>query len=272
MPVSRPPFLFFEGDDLQPDSQLRYITYKLWTESPQIEPGYHKANPLGAAVNSFFRVGSDCNFKLKGLLHGAEFGYLINPADWVRGTFTYSPQYFFRSSDQMTDMERACLLDTGSAVLDVGAGGGAYSTALSLLGRRVTALDKEIGCCQVLRSRGIRTVEGDANRLALAERFDSILLLGNTIGMFASPHNLVKFLVSCRRLLYDDGCIYVQSNGICGFNRVPFVISYSSCNPMYFQWSLVSSFCLTESAARAGLLCHRLGSSGRYSFYKLKLA
>jgi SAM-dependent methyltransferase len=98
----------------------------------------------------------------------------------------------------------------GGRVLDIGAGAGRASLALQDRGTQVVALDVSPGAVEVCRHRGVRevflgTVEDIA--AAGAQPFDSALLLGNNLGLLASPARASRFLQALDAILRPGGLI-----------------------------------------------------------------
>ena len=96
-------------------------------------------------------------------------------------------------------------------VLDVGAGAGRAALLLQERGHQVTALDNSPGAARVCRDRGVRDVFcGTAEEAAvspLAASFDSVLLLGNNLGLLGSAAAAGPYLTTLGALLKPGGVI-----------------------------------------------------------------
>ena len=81
-------------------------------------------------------------------------------------------------------------------VLDVGVGAGRIAIELQRRGMAVTGLDTSAGAIEVARKRGLRdTVLSTVDRYASATaRYDTFLLLGNTLGLLEGPDRAPVFL------------------------------------------------------------------------------
>lgn len=91
----------------------------------------------------------------------------------------------------------------GERVLDVGAGAGRHALPVQQSGRHVVALDISPGATEVCRRRSIHeTYTGTVLDLADGEpeAFDTILLLGNNLGLLESKDHAPKFLNALARL------------------------------------------------------------------------
>lgn len=96
-------------------------------------------------------------------------------------------------------------------VVDVGAGAGRAALVLQARGQQVTALDTSPGAARACRQRGVRDVylgtAGQAAADGLAGAFDSVLLLGNNIGLLGSREAAGPFLADLGALLRPGGVI-----------------------------------------------------------------
>lgn len=95
-------------------------------------------------------------------------------------------------------------------VLDVGAGAGRAALALQERGHDVVALDVSPGAAEVCRRRGVKEVFlGTAAELAAtgAPAFDSVLMLGNNLGLLGSAERAPEFLAELGAVLNPRGVI-----------------------------------------------------------------
>ena len=76
-------------------------------------------------------------------------------------------RHFLRSSKLAAELVRAAGVGRGDLVLDLGAGSGMLTSALTRAGARVTAVEIDAQLCAVLRRRFDVVVEGDALRVPL---------------------------------------------------------------------------------------------------------
>ena len=88
---------------------------------------------------------------------------------------------------------------------------GHASLALQDRGHQVVALDVSPGAILACRQRGVREVYAGPVEQAVADglggTFDSALLLGNNLGLLASPENAPSFLAAVGHLLRPGGVI-----------------------------------------------------------------
>jgi SAM-dependent methyltransferase len=109
---------------------------------------------------------------------------------------------YFRSDDWLAaDVPFAAKLR--GQVLDVGAGAGRVALGLQSAGLDVVALDVSPGALEVCHSRGVaRSFLGTVHDLAeqSSDRFDTIVLAGNNLGLLAGRDEASGFLSSLARL------------------------------------------------------------------------
>src|SRR5262249_25189140 len=94
--------------------------------------------------------------------------------------------------------------------LDVGAGAGPASLAVQERGREVVALDVSPGAVEVCRRRGVKQVfHGTVAELAAAgpAPFDSVLMLGNNLGLLGSPQRARDVFAALCGVLRPGGVI-----------------------------------------------------------------
>jgi SAM-dependent methyltransferase len=124
------------------------------------------------------------------------------------------PDYFFRNFNEMPRLERIALKRCEGKILDIGAGAGCHSVYLQKSGKDVTALEISKLCCDVLQKRGIKKiVNSDINSYS-GERFNTLLLLMNGIGIAKTITGLKELLSHLKNLLLPNGSIIVDSSDL----------------------------------------------------------
>ncbi len=118
---------------------------------------------------------------------------------------------FFRGPEEFSALDEAALDLCRGRVLDVGAGAGCHSLVLQARGLAVRALDVSPEAVEVMRRRGVRDVRcGDVFSFS-GERFDTLLILMNGIGLVGTLDGLDRFLRDVPRLLAEGGQILLDS-------------------------------------------------------------
>lgn len=124
------------------------------------------------------------------------------------------PDYFFRSYNEMPRLERIALKQTRGKVLDIGAGAGCHSLYLQKSGKDVTALEISELCCNVLEKRGITKIANTDILSFSGERFDTILMLMNGLGVAKNISGLKELLSHLKNLMPPNGKILVDSSDL----------------------------------------------------------
>lgn len=119
---------------------------------------------------------------------------------------------FFRDPSGMSGLERAALADTTGRTLDLGACAGAFSVSLLELGVRVTAAEVLPTARRILVERGVADVRaGGLEALGPDERFETVLILMNGLGLAGSLAGLTPFLATVAARLAPGGRILADS-------------------------------------------------------------
>lgn len=122
---------------------------------------------------------------------------------------------YFRSFSQMPKIEQLALNLCKGKTLDIGAGAGSHSLYLQEKGFDVIALDISEKCCEVILDRGVRKVMcTDFFDLNTDEKFDTLLLLMNGIGICEDIFGFPIFLDRAEKLLNASGQIIFDSSDI----------------------------------------------------------
>lgn len=197
---------------------------------------------------------------------------------------------FFRGYEQMPELERLALERCNGRVLDAGAGAGSHALYLQEQGKSVTALDISEGACEVMRERGLTDVrQADFFHLTTEERFDTILLLMNGIGIVQTVDNLYRFFEKSRELLAEGGSVVVDSSNILYlfqeedgsamidlnggyYGELTYRMDFAPYEGEEFPWLFVDFDTLSTYAEEAGFVCEKLFEDDHYLYLaELKL-
>jgi SAM-dependent methyltransferase len=180
------------------------------------------------------------------------------------------PDYFFRKHNDMPRLERLALKYCTGKILDIGAGAGCHSLYLQKAGKDVTALERSSLCCEVMHSRGIKKVLNNDIFAYNDERFDTLLLLMNGIGIAqnlnglkALLEHLKKILESGGKILLDssdliylyqeeDGSVLFDINSAKYYGEIDYQIRYKNITGETFSWLFADNVILFEIAEMVG--------------------
>ncbi len=118
---------------------------------------------------------------------------------------------FFRKIADMPILERKALKLCSGKVLDIGAGSGSHVLELQQKNPEIYALEISPTACEVMKSRGVQNVVCDDIFKYESEKFDTLLLLMNGIGISSTIDGFRKFLKKAEELLNEKGQIIFDS-------------------------------------------------------------
>lgn len=185
---------------------------------------------------------------------------------------------FFRDLPDFFPTEQIALDLCRGRILDVGAGTGLHSLVLQERGFAVWAVDISLEACEVMRRRGVRQVccadildfkvEGEL------DPFDTLLILGRSIGMVERLAGLDRFLSYANGLVHPKGQIllnsmdvrcttnpkhlaYHEANRRAGryYGQFRLQLEYKGQRGTPFGWLYVDPEVLTDRALKAGWGC-----------------
>ena len=132
--------------------------------------------PLSADQDAFGHLLGD-------LVAGREVVEVVERDDGF--VFTGDPRYYLAPFRAWWPQERRAMRFVRGRVLDVGCAAGRVGLHLEGRGHEVVGLDVSPGAVRIARERGLRDARLGTHRTAVRpdERFDTILLLGNNVGL-----------------------------------------------------------------------------------------
>ncbi|WP_379967271.1 class I SAM-dependent methyltransferase [Epilithonimonas sp. UC225_85] len=121
---------------------------------------------------------------------------------------------YFRNEKQLPKLEKKALDLCIGKILDIGAGAGSHALILQNNNFDVTALEISPAACEVMESRGLQKVVCEDIFNYNGEKFDTLLLLMNGIGLCGDLSGLRKFLRKAEVLLKENGILIFDSSDI----------------------------------------------------------
>ncbi len=181
--------------------------------------------------------------------------------------------YFFRSFDEMPNLEKKALELSKGKVLDVGCGAGSHSLYLqNKMKLEVFGIDHSHGAIATAHARGLKNTIEQSIFNHREETYDTILLLMNGLGICGKLKNLRALLLHLDSLLNYGGQILLDSTNLIylfdqteiGERIVPgsnyygeliYGISYDN-KIITFPWLYVDIENLKQAASEVGLITH----------------
>ena len=183
-------------------------------------------------------------------------------------------EVLFRNEDEMPELEVLALQNAIGKILDVGAGAGTHANYLQNMGKDVTAIDISEGAVAFMQTQGLKSKKVDFFDLK-DEKFDTILMLMNGIGVAGTLSNLEKTLEHAKSLLNpggkilcdssdikylyedEDGSLWVNLNQEY-YGNFRFQMKYKKETGPWFDWLYVDFDSLFNAAKNVGLKAVRL--------------
>jgi len=232
------------------------------TTTPSLSPAPAWAAPYVRALRDYL-AGESAAAPLVRVLVPGQLGPAapLPMASLARGPGAFHP------------IEEEALRAARGRVLDAGAGLGAAALALQARGLPVVALDVVPDFVEAMRERGVRDARlGDARSFA-GERFDTVLMLMNGVGIVEDLAGLRAFLRHARTLLAPDGQLLLDSEDhpvLFGISPYPGELScrfeYRGEEGAPFRWLAIDLRTLSALADEAGWDVHEAARApdGRY--------
>jgi SAM-dependent methyltransferase len=222
-------------------------------------------------------------------------------ADYQQGTFTgklwvhnkYGPKeempvkVYFRTMDEMPELEWVALQECRGRILDIGAGAGSHALVLQQMGQDVTALEISPLSAGVMRERGVsqilcqdffqlaaggpdssRTAGQAGSDDAIADAgtgvYDTLLLMMNGIGLAGTLTGLRLFFRQARLLLRPGGQLLFDSSNIAYlyggnppktgdyYGEVLYQYGYKRQRSDWFKWLFIDRHTLAAIAGAEG--------------------
>lgn len=172
---------------------------------------------------------------------------------------------FFRDREDFSKLERIALKNCRGTVLDVGAGAGSFALELKQEGLPVKALEYSPLTCHVMRQRGVQEVVQADIWQYHEERFDTLLLMMNGLGLAGKLKQLPAFLSRLKELMKPGGQIICDSSDITYlyagtglpeedyFGEIQYCYEYEEEEGEWFNWLYVDPATLAFYCDQLGL-------------------
>lgn len=173
-------------------------------------------------------------------------------------------EIFFREEHDLPEAEKIALAQCDGKILDVGAGVGAHSLILQEREKDVTALEISPLSVKIMKERGVQNaLQGDIFNYQ-EEKYDTILMMMNGIGLGGSLKNLQKLLHHLKTLLNPSGQIIFDSSDILYvyddypiplnsyYGEVSFQYEYKGEKGAWFDWVYIDVITLKKLAKECG--------------------
>jgi SAM-dependent methyltransferase len=197
-------------------------------------------------------------------------------------------EVLFRKFDEMPELEQIALEESRGKVLDVGAGAGAHAKYLKELELDVECIDISKGAVEHLKEMEFNARAIDFYDIK-DEKYDTILMLMNGIGIAGTLKNLENTLSHAKTLLAEGGQILCDSSDIKYlyededgsmlidlnseyYGNFRFQMKYKNEVGPWFDWLYVDFESLFNAAKNVGLRASKIYDKDDHYLAQITLA
>ena len=192
--------------------------------------------------------------------------------------------YLFRDFEEMPPLEQKALELCQGKVLDIGCGSGSHALYLQQQGLDVIALDNSKGAIEACILRGVKNTKLIDFQDYKGEKFDTLLLLMNGLGIAERLENLDQFLSHLKSFLRPNGQVLVDSSDIiymfdededggrwlpdapAYYGEVEFTLMYKGEKGNPFVWVYCDFNTLQRAAIANNFDCELLAEGEHYDY------
>lgn len=227
------------------------------------------AEIMGMAIKDYY----DGNRNASIIVHSPDFDPDVQPVSW-----------YFRNFDGMPGIEQEAIELSRGKVLDIGAAAGAHSLELQKRGADITALELSSEACEIMKKRGVLKVLNRDIFEPPTEKYDTLLMLMNGIGIVRTLDGLVKFLQHIKNYLNPGGSILFDSANLVYlfstdepqtfhfngdkkyYGEIEFVIEYMGHKSHNFFWLYVDFDTLCRYAEKEGFIPELITQDNEFQY------
>jgi SAM-dependent methyltransferase len=181
---------------------------------------------------------------------------------------------FFRTQEEMPELELLALELCRGRILDIGAGAGSHALTLQDQNKDVTALDISDQAVKIMKARGVKSAVAADIRSFQGERYDTLLLLMNGIGLTGTLEGFKTFLHQAQSILEENGQLLFDSSDISYlyedgerpadhyFGEVSYQYEYKGQKGEWFNWLYMDADTLTATSEACGWFCEIILDDG----------
>ncbi|MGQ1784259.1 MULTISPECIES: class I SAM-dependent methyltransferase [unclassified Saccharicrinis] len=193
-------------------------------------------------------------------------------------------EYLFRTFNEMPVLEKKALTLSKGKILDVGAGAGSHALYLQQSSKEAYANEISPTACNVMRQRGVKNIlEQDFYELPETEKYDTILMLMNGIGIAQETANFKKFFGKVKSLLNPNGSLLVDSSDIrylfedddgsilinlneSYYGEITYRMKYKDIKGKSFKWLFIDDELLKFYADKNGFKMEKVADGLHYDY------
>lgn len=225
-------------------------------------------DPMGSAIAEYYNKGKAARLRV----FSSQFYEDEIPVETL-----------FREFEEMPPQEQEAIRLCRGRVLDVGAGSGCHSLELMNRGMEVVAIDISELSVQVMKDCGIDARTVNFFDQTFDEKFDTILMAMNGIGIVGKIERLPDFFMRLKQLLAPGGQVLLDSSDIryvfenedgsfdinlnAGYyGEVDYRMQYRGIKGNTFDWLYIDIDILSMYAEQYGFQCEKCIDGEHYDY------
>lgn len=225
-------------------------------------------DPMGSAIAEYYAKGKAAKLRV----FSSQFYEDEIPVETL-----------FRCIDEMPPQEQEALRQCRGRVLDVGGGSGCHSVELMKMGMDVVAIDISELSVQVMKQRGIDASVVNFFDKTFDEKFDTILMAMNGIGIVGKIERLPDFFMRLKQLLAPGGQVLLDSSDIryvfenedgsfdinlagAYYGEIDYRMQYRGIKGEPFDWLYIDFDTLSMYAEQYGFSCVKIIDGEHYDY------
>lgn len=226
-------------------------------------------DPMGAAIADYYATNGKTTGRLRVFEPMFEEDEIPLPT-------------LFRTYDEMPELEQIALTRAQGRVLDVGAGAGCHALVLQSRGLDVTAIDISELAVSTMQKRGVADAQA-VDFWEVKERYDTILMLMNGIGIVGRIQHLPDFFRHLDTILADGGRVIMESTDLeyiftddddlivelpSGnyYGELTYTMQYKRIKGKPFPWLFVDQDTLRAEAQNHHFLVNEIATDEEYKY------
>lgn len=171
--------------------------------------------------------------------------------------------FFFRDDEDMPVLELQALHMCKGKVLDIGAGVGSHALVLQAFNIDVTAIDVSEAAINIMKDRGVKKALLQ-DVFIYQEKFDTILMLMNGIGLTGTLAGFNDFLIKLKSLINPGGQVLFDTSDIAYlyedllkpqnqyYGEVSYQYEYKGEKGNWFNWLYIDPETIKTIAVETG--------------------
>jgi SAM-dependent methyltransferase len=172
---------------------------------------------------------------------------------------------FFRNEEDLPDLESYALSLCHGKILDIGAGAGSHALILQEKGMDVTAIEISPLSAQLMKARGVEKIVHEDVYKFNEEKFDTLILLMNGIGLAGDIEGFKKLLNHLSQIIAPGGQLIFDSSDIAYlyeeekdkpmnhyYGEILYRYEYHGQKGDWFKWLYIDQETLQEIGTQCG--------------------